>query len=94
MIETPLLHKITVHQPKINPKVTSIGYGNPRYNSMLAYKGGALLTVGSHLRWVDIKKRQVLRDLQIGSCQIFQVIENAKYILAVNFDGLLTLLLK
>lgn len=59
---------------------------------MLTYKHGVLLTVGSHLRWLDIKQSHVLKDIQIGSCQIFQIIENQKYIFAVNFDGLLTLL--
>lgn len=59
---------------------------------MIAYKNGVLLTVGSHLRWVDIENNAVLYDQQIGCSQIFQLMENSKYILAVNFDGLITLL--
>jgi hypothetical protein len=46
--------RIRVQRPLINPKITAIGYGNPRYNSMLAYKSGVLLTVGSHIRYVDL----------------------------------------
>jgi hypothetical protein len=84
--------RIQVQRPTINPKITGIGYGNPRYNSMLAYKHGVLVTVGSHLRWVDIENDAVLFDQQIGCSQIFQLMENRKYILLVNFDGLITLL--
>lgn len=46
-------HKIGVHPPKIHPKITSIGYGNPRYNSMVSYKSGVLISSGSHLRWIN-----------------------------------------
>jgi len=86
--------KIKVHPPKISPKITVIGFGNPRYNSMIPYKQGVLLTVGAHLRWVNIQRNEVLMDKQIGCCQIFQVMENSKYIMTVNFDGLITLLNK
>ena len=47
--------KIGVHPPTLKPKNTSIGYGNPRYNSMLVYKSGVLLSSGSHLRLANIK---------------------------------------
>lgn len=73
MQNTVPTYKIKVQPPKINPKITAIGFGNPRYNSMIPYKQGTLLTVGSHLRWVDIQKNQVLWDQQIGCCQIFQI---------------------
>jgi hypothetical protein len=84
--------RIQVQRPIISPKITGIGYGNPRYNSMLAYKNGVLVTVGSHLRWVDIETNAVLFDQQIGCSQIFQLMENSKYILLVNFDGLISLI--
>lgn len=64
-------HKIGVHPPKIHPKITSIGYGNPRYNSMVSYKSGILISSGSHLRWVNFAQDKVLMDRQIGYCQIF-----------------------
>lgn len=94
MQEKAPTYKIEVHPPKIKPAFTTIGYGNPRYNSMVVYKHGVLLTVGSRLRWVDIKNSQVLYDEQIGCCQIFQLMENTSHILVVNFDGLITLLSK
>jgi hypothetical protein len=65
--------RIKVQRPLISPKITAIGYGNPRYNSMLSYKNGVLVTVGSHLRWVDIENNAVLFDKQIGCSQIFQL---------------------
>jgi hypothetical protein len=92
MTETNPAFKIKVQRPKINPKITAIGYGNPRYNSMLAYKNGVLLTVGSHLRWVDVQNNAVLFDRQIGCSQIFQLMSNSNYIMVVNFDGLISLL--
>ena len=67
---------ISVHPPTISPVIKSIGYGNPRYNSMLVHKDHALLTVGSRLRQVDIKNDQILIDKQVGCCQIFQVMRN------------------
>jgi hypothetical protein len=51
-----------------------------------------LVTVGSHVRWVDIENNTVLFDKQIGCCQVFQLMENSKYILVINFDGLISLL--
>ncbi len=49
------IHQITVHPPKIQPKITTVGYGNPRYNTMLVYQEGVLISVGSHLRLVNLK---------------------------------------
>ena len=83
-----------MHPPKIQPKKTAVGYGNPRYNTMVVYKEGVLISVGSHLRWVNLRLNKILFDQQIGCCQIFQIMENSKYILVVNFDGLITFLHK
>ena len=88
------MHKIGVHPPKLRPKISSIGYGNPRYNSMVVYKSGVFLSSGCHLRLVDLVKGEVLWDRQIGWCQIFQIQENSTYILVINYDGLITLLSK
>ena len=85
-------HKISVHPPKVKPKITNIGYGNPRYNSMLEYKGNLLVPCGASLRLVDIKNDEILFSRQVGNSQIFQIEQNANYILVVNFEGLLTLL--
>lgn len=73
MINLAETYKIKVQHPTIKPKISTIGYGNPRYNSMVVYKEGVLVSVGSHLRWVDIKNNKVLFDSQIGCCQIFQI---------------------
>ncbi len=73
MAESYTTSKITVQRPKLNPKITPVGYGNPRYNSMVAYKNGVLVTVGSHVRWVDIQNNKVLFDKQIGCSQIYQL---------------------
>ncbi len=54
MSESLKPNKIRVQRPKLNPKITAVGYGNPRYNSIVAYKKGVLVTVGAHLRWVDV----------------------------------------
>lgn len=88
------VYKIGVHPPTLKPKNTSIGYGNPRYNSMLVYKSGVLLSSGSHLRLANIKQNKIDFDRQIGCCQIFQIQQNSKYIYVVNYDGLITLLKK
>jgi hypothetical protein len=85
-------HTISIHPPKIKPKVTSIGYGNPRYNSMLVYKQSVLLTSGCHVRLMNLVENKVEYDLQVGCCQIFQLQENSKYILVINYDGLITFL--
>jgi hypothetical protein len=61
---------------------------------MLVYKSGLLLPVGSHLRWVDLERNTIEYDRQIGCCQILQVQENGKYILVVQFDGLISMLEK
>lgn len=52
---------------------------------MLAYKNGVLVTVGSHLRWVDLENDKILYDHQIGNSQIFQLLENSTYFMVVNF---------
>lgn len=85
-------HKIGVHPPKIHPKMTSVGYGNPRYNSIVPYSSGVLICSGSHLRLLDFPKDQVLLDKQIGYCQIFEIMQNKQYILVINYDGLITIL--
>ena len=90
--DNPVTHKIGIHPPKIQPKITSIGYGNPRYNSMVVHKEGILLSAGSHLRLVNLRKGTIDYDRQIGCCQIFQIQENNQYILVINYDGLITLL--
>ena len=42
--------------PTLKPKFTNIGYGNPRYNSMLiSHDGHPLITCGSTLRKVDLR---------------------------------------
>jgi hypothetical protein len=87
-------YKIGVHPPTLRPKSTSIGYGNPRYNSMIVYKSGVLLSSGSHLRLANLKDNTIDFDRQIGCCQLFQIQENNKYIYVVNYDGLITLLHK
>jgi hypothetical protein len=61
---------------------------------MITYKNGILLTSGAMLRWADIKNNQVLFNKQIGCCQIFQILQNKRYVLTVNFDGYITLLNK
>ena len=86
------LHKITVHQPLIHPRITPIGYGNPRYISMLTHGDGVLLPVGSTLRWVDIVHNKVLHQQQVGHCQIYQIMGNQQWVMVVNFDGLITFL--
>ena len=91
MTEFQIPERITVQRPLIHPTFTAIGYGNPRYNSLVPYKEGVLVTVGTHLRWVDIQNNKVLYDKQIGCSQIFQLMDNSKYILTVNFDGLISL---
>ena len=48
-------HTIEVHQPKLKPKFTNIGYGNPRYNSMVVYGNSVLVSCGSTLRRVNVK---------------------------------------
>lgn len=63
--------RIGVHPPKLHPKVTTVGFGNPRYNSIVIHKQGALICSGCHLRLVDILHNKVLMDKQIGYCQIF-----------------------
>jgi len=88
------VYKIGVHPPSLKLKSTSIGYGNPRYNSMLVYKTGVLLSSGSHLRLANLKQNKIDFDRQVGWCQIFQIQENNKYIYVVNYDGLITLLYK
>jgi hypothetical protein len=82
---TPPTYILKVERPTISPKITPIGYGNPRYNSMLCHKNGVLVTVGSHLRWVNLEKNQILYDQQIGNSQIFQLLENSTYFMVVNF---------
>ena len=86
--------KIGVHPPKIHPKVTSVGYGNPRYNSMVLYKEGVLICSGTHFRYVNIAENKVILDQQIGCSMIFEIQENNKHILVVNYQGLVTLLEK
>ena len=61
---------------------------------MLSHKNGVLVTVGSHLRWVDLEKNTIIYDQQIGNSQIFQLLENSTYFMVVNFEGLVSLLLK
>lgn len=79
--------------------MSSLGYGNPRYNSMLAYGEHLLLSSGAHLRQIVVVTGEVLTDQQIGHSQIFQIMENHRYILdnlrfilVINFEGLLSLL--
>lgn len=64
-------YRIKVQQPKLKPKVTTVGFGNPRYNSMVVYQQGVLICCGCHLRLVDLKHNKVIQDQQIGCCQIF-----------------------
>jgi hypothetical protein len=58
--------KIKVHPPKISPKITSIGYGNPRYNSMVVYDDNVIVSCGSSLRLVDLRNDKILYNAQIG----------------------------
>lgn len=93
--ESYSVHKIPIRPPVLTPLITNIGYGNPRYNSMLAYKNSTILVpCGSSLRQVDLKNDEILMTKQIGHSQIFQLAENTKYILVINFEGLLTFLHK
>lgn len=86
-------HTIKIHQPKLKPKFTNIGYGNPRYNSMVVYDDfSVLVSCGSTLRRVDVKNNDILFNKQIGQSQIFQIIENKEFIMIVNFEGLISLL--
>ena len=59
---------------------------------MLVYKEGVLLTSGSHVRYTNIRENKISFDRQVGFCQIFQLQENLKYILVVNYDGYISLL--
>ena len=89
------VHKIQVHPPKLKPTFTNIGYGNPRYNSMVVYDpNSVLISCGSTLRRVNLKNNEVLFSKQIGSSQIFQIIENKLFVMVVNFEGLISLLRK
>jgi hypothetical protein len=48
---------ITVHKPTLHPKFTNIGFGNPRYNSMLVCNDDTvLIPCGTSLRKVDLVK--------------------------------------
>jgi hypothetical protein len=68
------VHKILVRPPLIKPKITNIGYGNPRYNSMLSYKNSTILVpCGSSLRQVNLKNDEILLSKQVGHSQIFQI---------------------
>ena len=88
-------NKIKVHPPLIHPKLTNIGHGNPRYNSMLVCEdSNVLIPCGSALKKVDIKNGVVVASRQIGCSQIFQIIENNLYYMVVNFEGLITLFAK
>jgi hypothetical protein len=71
-----------------------IGFGNPRYNSMVVYKTGVLLSATTMLRWVDLKNEKVEFERQIGYSQIMQIQENTRYILVLQYDGLVSLLEK
>lgn len=88
-------NKIKVQPPLLHPKLTNIGYGNPRYNSMLVSDyANVLLPCGSALRKIDIKNGVVVASQQIGYSQIFQIIQNDLYYMVVSFEGLITLLTK
>lgn len=68
------IYKIPVRPPLIRPKITNIGYGNPRYNSLLPYKNSSMLIpCGSSLRQVNLKNDEILMSKQIGHSQIFQL---------------------
>lgn len=48
---------IKVHPPRIQPKFINIGYGNPRYNSMIVTDDDCVIVpCGSSVRKVDIVK--------------------------------------
>ena len=66
-------YKIEVRPPILKPNFINIGYGNPRYNSMLTYKENILIPCGSSLRLVNLKNDEILMSKQIGHSQIFQL---------------------
>lgn len=53
-----------------------------------------LISCGATMRRVDLVKNQVLYNKQIGWSQIFQIMENERWIMVINFDGLISLLHK
>lgn len=80
-------------RPTLHPEFVNIGYGNPRYNSMVVCEdGNALVTCGPSLRKVDLRNDNIIWNKQIGQSQIFNIIENEKYIVTVNFEGFITFL--
>lgn len=84
---------VRVHEPLLKPKFTNIGYGNPRYNSMVICPDeNLLLPCGSSLRTFDIVHNKIILDKQVGHSQIFQLLENKDYVMIVNFEGLVSLL--
>lgn len=87
MIEEPSNRTIVkVQPPKLHPKFTNIGFGNPRYNSMLICADGhVLVTCGCTLRKVDLRNNEILLNKQIGQSQIFNIIENSEYIVVINY---------
>ena len=86
-------NKIQIAPPKLHPHFTNIGYGNPRYNSMVVCPDGSvLISCGPTLRRVDLKNDATLMSKQIGYSQIFQIIENKHLVMVINFDGLISLL--
>lgn len=86
---------VQVHQPKLKPSFTNIGYGNPRYNSMVVCPDDSvIISCGASLRRVDLLKNEVLFNKQVGYSQIFQIMANEKWIMIVNFEGLVSLLNK
>ena len=87
MIENPTNRtKINIHPPTLKLKFTNIGYGNPRYNSMLICEDNhPLVTCGPTLRKVDLRNNEILLNKQIGTSQIFNIIQNQDVIVVINF---------
>jgi hypothetical protein len=66
---------ISVHPSSLHPKFTNIGYGNPRYNSLIVCSDDSvIIPCGSTLRKVDLINNQILFNKQIGISQIFQIL--------------------
>jgi hypothetical protein len=66
---------ITIHESPLKPKFTTIGYGNPRYNSMVVLPDDTvIIPCGVTLRKVNLIENEVLYNKTIASSQIFDII--------------------
>lgn len=84
------MQSLTIEEDKLKLIFKVIGVANARYNSALIYKDNLLISRGSYLKLCSVVDSAPIFETQIGNCQITQINENSKYIVVVNFDGLIT----